>query len=156
GGFLYRKYFGKTRRAPSLILGISYYEYQMIVPKQEDLRIRLRTSGPAVSIATRWPTTNYTAWLFGMTLLPKLKVKEQATGISVTSGTNETTYGLGMHIGREYVLDRNHQVFWKLSHQLEKSVYEGQADTNDPIDNAAPTGVSATTGTTMFGIGYTW
>src|SRR5690606_3021612 len=141
-----------SRRAPSLLLGAGYSEYQFIIPKQETERIRLKTTGPKITIATRWPTTNYTAWLWGAALLPKIIVKEQATAASVKSGTGETSYGMEFHLGREYVLDRQQNLNWKITHRFEKTVYEGQADTNDPRTGAAPSGVDVTSGTTIFSV----
>jgi hypothetical protein len=155
-GLQFRTYSTLSRRSPSVNFGLKYSEYQMIVPRAETNRIRLKTSGVALSVQANVPKSNTVAWFFSSELIPKLKVSELKTSLDLKSGSNDTSYAVKFGFGQEYSIDRSHQVYWRLSHRIDKSVYEGTASQNDPITGAAPEGVTVTTGTSLFELGYTW
>jgi hypothetical protein len=155
-GFQFRRYSSFSRKSPSVTWGIQYSEYQMIVPKAEDNRAILKSTGASVGVVATVPKTNTTAWTVGGDLYPKMKVSEGKTAIQVKSGNNPTAYGFRFVFGQIHTIDRSGQMFWRISHRVDKTVYAGDSSPVDPIGGAALTGVSVTSGTSMFEVGYTW
>jgi hypothetical protein len=155
-GFQFRKFASLSRRASSVYFNVKYSEYQMIIPKAETERTRLKTNGVSVGVRANLPKTHTMSWFYGADFLPKLKVKEESTALTLKSGTDDVTYGMRLFFGQEFLVDHSHRMYWRLSHRVDKSVYEGAANQNDPITGAAPTGVTVTNGTSLFEVGYTW
>lgn len=154
--FLFRKYFTLSKKSPSLTFGLGYNEYRMTVAQNEANRIRLLESGLDLSLRFAAPTSSTHAWELGSEIIPKMTVSEQTTGTTAHSGTSPTSYALKFTLGEDFNLDRNNRVFWRLSHRIEKSVYSGSASVVDPSTGTTPSGVSVTTGVTMFELGYSW
>ncbi|OFZ19461.1 MAG: hypothetical protein A2Z20_05410 [Bdellovibrionales bacterium RBG_16_40_8] len=155
-GLQFRKYTSTSRRSLNFVWGVKFSDYEMSLPAEEKYRTRLHTTGLGLSIKATLPSTISEAWTAESELLPKLKVQEEKTAASLKSGADVTSYGVKLSLGREYILDRRNQVFWRISHRVDKSVYEGTANQNDPITGIAPKGVSVTTGSTLLEFGYAW
>lgn len=155
-GIQFRKFFSMSRKSPNLVFGINYDETQLLVPKSEPQRPRLKTTGVALRLEATLPKTTTRAWVVGAEFLPKIKVTEIQTGLDLQSGKKPTSYGFKFSFGQDFNFNRNHKVFWRLSHRIDKTVYEGTATLNDPITGTAPSGVSVTQGTSLFQFGFTW
>lgn len=155
-GFLFRNFSSVQRKSMSFTLGLKYSEYQMIIPKNETDRARLKSSGIGMSLEVKRPKDASTVWVLGADLLPKLKVKEGGTEAEIESGLSVTSYGVKFTVGQEFRLNRQNQIYWNLSHRFDKSVYQGIASPADPISGTNPVGVTVDLGMTMFGVGYSW
>lgn len=156
GGIRFRKSFGLDRRSPHLLIGLDFNESRMTVPANDPDRIRVRTSGLAISAGLQRPSSQTHVWDFGVRLLPRADQQEGKTASAVRSGQKQQTYSVGIWIGSRFLLDRKNQYFWQVSHCLDKSLYDGQANQVDPISGIQPSGVQVTLGTTLFRLGYTW
>ncbi|MCB0350720.1 MAG: hypothetical protein KDD38_06020 [Bdellovibrionales bacterium] len=155
-GFKFRKYSTLSRKSPHFNLGIVYSDYQMIIPKEESNRSRISSSGIAFSFLATMPQTVSSAWFIGTTLYPKLKIKEEAAATEIKTGTNFESYGIKFQFGQKFTLDRHNQIFWRISHRVDKTIYGGAADPVDPLTSVAPEGVVVTTGASLLELGYTW
>ena len=155
-GLKYRYFSSASQMASSVEYGLKFSEYQMIVPKSETSRTRLIERGPGLVIRARVPATLDRAWILNMEMLPRMNVKEESTALSLSSGPASTAYGLKIGLGHEFVIDRRHQVFWSLSHRVDKTVYEGNASAVDPLTGTAPSGVSVQMGVSLFEFGCRW
>ncbi|MCB0385251.1 MAG: hypothetical protein KDD43_07645 [Bdellovibrionales bacterium] len=156
GGLYFRKSFGLDRKSPLLLIGVGFREYRLNVPANDPDRIRVRTSGPSITLGIQQPSSVTHLWEAGVQLLPRGDQQEGKTGVNIRSGSKQETYSLGMWVGSRIVMDRKHQFYWRLTHTLDKSLFDGQANVADPISGVQPTGVYVNTGTTMFKLGYTW
>lgn len=156
GSLFFRKSFGLDRKSPMLFVGVGFREYRINVPANDPDRIRVRTSGPSITLGIQQPTSVSHLWEAGVQLLPRGDQQEGKTGINIRSGSKQETYSLGIYVGSRIVMDRKHQFYWQLSHTLDKSLFDGQASLPDPISGNQPTGVYINTGTTIFKLGYTW
>lgn len=156
GGIRFRKSFGLDRKSPHLLIGLDFNESRMTVPANDPDRIRVRTSGLAISAGLQRPSSQTHIWDFGVRLLPRADQQEGKTASTVRSGLKQQTYSMGIWIGSRLLLDRKNQYFWQISHCLDKSLYDGQANQVDPISGIQPSGVQVTLGTTLFRLGYTW
>ena len=128
----------------------------MVVPSTEPDRIGLSTHGLVLNLEARVPTGVNHANIFGVSLLPKLETKEEATQATFSSGNLDSAHAVEIAIGSEHIIDRKQQFFWKLSHRLQKHVYEGATIGNDPVTGSTLEGVSVTKGTTLFQFGFSW
>lgn len=155
-GVQFRRYSNLSRRSPNFNVAINYADYQLIIPKEETNRNRISSAGVALSFLATIPKNTTSAWTFGTTLYPKLKVKEQKTAVEIKSGTDYSAYAIKFQFGQEFTLDRKNQIFWRLSHRMDKMIYSGEASPADPISSVAPEGVIVTTGASLFELGYTW
>lgn len=155
-GIRFRKLFGFSLKAPTLELGLDYYENNFLVPKDATQRIRVKSTGLQVGLKAVIPKSKSFAWLLESKLVPGLSVEEIATGIDVESGSNNTSNMLTFSLGGRFLLDRQQQVFWRLEHQIEKSLYEGSTSVNDPIEGSTLSGVNVTNTTSIFYLGYAW
>jgi hypothetical protein len=155
-GFQFRRYSSFSRKSPSVTWGLQYSEYQMIIPKVENHRAILKSTGVSVGVGASVPKTNSTAWTVGGDLYPKMKVSEGKTGIQIKSGNSPTSYGFRFTFGQMHTIDRSSQMFWRLSHRVDKTVYAGDSSPVDPIGGATLSGVSVTSGSSLFEVGYTW
>ena len=156
GQIRFRKSFGLDRKSPHLLIGVGFSEYRLNVPANDPDRIRVRTSGPTISLGLQKPSSVSHIWEFGVQLLPRGEQQEGKTGINIKSGSKQETYSMGLWIGSRFVMDRKHQFYWQLSHTLDKSLFDGQANTVDPVNGVQPSGVYVNTGTSIFKFGYTW
>lgn len=155
-GLMLRKFGGTSVKSPHVIFGINYSEYQMVVPKAEASRIGIKHSGIGLFMNSYWPTELRKHWRAGVELAPKIKIDEEDTQLQLKAGSNLTAYSIKLTVGRDYILDRQNQLFWRLSHRLDRAVYDGTASDADPITGLTPQGVKASTGLTLLEIGFTW
>lgn len=155
-GLHFRKYSNLSAMSASMIFGIGYAEYQMIVPGGEQNRTRVKSSGPNISLQAKFPQNFVRKNIFGIELMPKQNVEEQKTSANVKSGTRPMSYTIKFSVGQEYSIDLNHQVFWRMSYRHEQTVYRGTANVDDPIDGTKPEGVAVRSGMSLFEVGYTW
>jgi len=156
GQVRFRKSFGLDRKSPHILIGIGLNEYRINVPTNDLNRIRVHTSGSVIELGLQKPSSVDHIWELGVQVLPQAKQKEKKTGIKVQSGSKQDTNGVGFWIGSRFVIDRKRQFYWRLSHTLNKSLYKGQANMDDPIEGTKPEGVYVKTGITLFKVGYTW
>ncbi|MCB0361647.1 MAG: hypothetical protein KDD35_02950, partial [Bdellovibrionales bacterium] len=156
GGIRFRKSFALDRRSSHLIIGVDFNESRLNVPANAPDRIRVRTSGAAISLGLQKPTSPNHSWEVGVKLLPRQDQNEGKTGIAISSGAKQQTYSIGFWLGSRFLLDRKNQYFWQLSHYFDKSLYDGQANKVDPSTGLQPSGVQVSNGTSMFRMGYTW
>ncbi|MEK6556034.1 MAG: hypothetical protein AABZ31_12385, partial [Bdellovibrionota bacterium] len=155
-GLRYRKFFNMTRKSPILTFGVDYDEYQVIVPKKETERVRLKTSGVALVFEGKIPVSNVKSWVVGTKFSIDPKVEEKETAIDLKSGGSPTSQTYQIYFGNDFTFNRHQTLFWRLQHRFDKSVYEGTANLNDPVSGAAPSGVAVTQGTTLLQLGFSW
>ncbi len=156
GGVNFRKYFSPSRRSPSVTFSLAYNQYNLNVPSADKNRIDLNTSGPDFGFLLKYPTSVSQAWLLSSDIMPSLTESEHTTGISVSSGDSPSAYAVKIGFGKEFMLSRGEQVFWKLSERYDKVIYLGTASQADPASGGTPSGVDVSTSTTIFEVGITW
>ncbi len=152
-GIQFRRHFGLSRRAPSLQFGLFYRESQVKVPRVAFERPSLRSSGLDLSLQAMVPSSNYHAWIYSLSLMPRLSHRESPPSSALKS---EDNYSLAVSLGSRYVFDRNQQFYWKLKHRFERNNFQGAALRPDPITSEVPQGVSVDQGLTLIEFGYTW
>lgn len=155
-GLRFRKFFGISRKSSQLSFGIDYADYQLKVPSDATQRVSSKTSGVKLSIDTSIPHSNTYSWTLGMHLMPRAKYAEKSTALDLKSGNSSETNQIGASLGGRYTFDRFNQIYWKLTHSVEKTMFSGTANTTDPLTSATPEGVSITNSFTMFSFGYVW
>ncbi len=155
-GLRSRKFFGATRLAPTLEFGLDYYEYEFRVPSDALTRGRLKSTGAQLSLETEVPNSPYRSYTLGFTFAPKLQHKETATAVDFQSGGSVDANAVGLSVGQKIRFDRSNAMFWKLSYQIEKDVFGGDASLADPQSGVAPSGVSVTNTFSLIQLGYTW
>ena len=155
-GLTWRSFSSLSRRSPSMQIGVSYNEYQMQVPLSETERIRLKSAGAKFDLSARVPESSKRAWLVGTSFIPSLNTDEDKTAIKIKSGSLESAQAWSVNFGKEHVLARTEQFFWRFSHRVDKHIYTGTADTNDPITGTTPEGVAVRSSTTIFSLGFSW
>jgi hypothetical protein len=151
-----RKFFGVSALAPSLIFGLDYREFQFRVPSDSQLRAKLTTTGPVLSLETELPSSALTSWTLGVTYAPKLRHKEVSNDVDFKSGDSLSASSFGVSLGSRYRFDRSHAMFWKLSQSVEKNVFSGDTSVPDLESGVTQHGVNVTNTTTLFQLGYTW
>jgi hypothetical protein len=153
-GLRFRRFFGYTPKAPSLTFGLNFREYQLGVPSYDDDRHGLRTSGAALSVQTEFPQSSHYAWTFDFSLEPNAAHSEIDTGLTAKSGSGVKADVVAAAIGGIYHFSRANQVYWKLSHTIERDIFSGEAQQADPILNSTPQGVTVTNSFTILQFGY--
>ena len=154
--FKFRNFFGLTKKSKSLTFGIGYDEYNFEVPADALQRYNTSSKGVHLRLEAALPDSSYTKWVWGVELMPSLKHEEEGTAVDVQSGTDNDASSVGIWFGKRFYFNRRNQAYWKVYHRAEKVLFDGEADTVDPIDGSLPEGVNVTTGTTMFQLGFTW
>lgn len=152
----FRKFIGIGKKRSTLIFGLGYREYQLTVPKDETLRIGMRTSGVRISLNTYLSRGPIYAWNFGVDYVPRATHEEHSTGVSAKSGSEAETEVIGLWIGGRWAFDRRDQVYWRIRHSLEQSRFQEQATVADPKSGSQPEGVRVQNGLSLFELGYTW
>lgn len=155
-GIKYRKFFTLSRRSPVTGVSLKYDEYQLNFPKKEAGRTRLKTTGVALGFDAKIPSSFTHAWTFGTDIIIRPTTTEEKTALNLKSGKNPTAQTFKAFVGSEYSFSRNQSLYWKLSHRLDKTVYEDSANQADPNTGATPSGVSVNQGVTMFELGFTF
>jgi hypothetical protein len=156
GTMIFRNYATNSRLSPSHSVFIGYEEDQLLVPRTEPDRIRLKNSSMVLGLGVRVPTSLEHAYKISVELAPKVSVKEESTQAQHKSGVLNASNGVRLSYTSEYVLSRGQQLFWKVSHRFDKSIYDGTTSGNDPITGGTLNGVSIERGTTLFQLGFTW
>lgn len=155
-GLKYRKFFTLSRKSPVTGVSLKYDEYQLNFPKKEAGRTRLKTTGISLGLDAKIPSSLTHAWTFGTDIIVRPTTTEERTALNLKSGKNPTAQTFKFFVGSEYSFSRNQSLFWKLSHRLDKTVYEGSANQVDPNSGVTPAGVSVNQGITMFELGFTF
>lgn len=152
----FRKFFGISRKSAQLTFGVGYSEYQFKVPSDSTYRVSSKTSGLKLAVEAGVPSTNTTSWTLGLHLKPRVKYTEKSTALDLKSGIASDSNEIGLSIGSRYTFDRYNQIFWKVTHSVEKTLFSGVANTTDPLSSVTPEGVSITNSMTIFTFGYIW
>lgn len=152
-GFRWRKFYGLSRKATTLSLGLDFSEYQFRVGKSVTERNSLKTVGAKLSLEATMPRSTSFAWVTGASITPRADHKEKG---AIRSGARDETTVMGIWVGGNHTFDRNSVVFWKLQHSIERNLFEKDASVADPVTGQTPKGVSVTNGTTMFTFGFRW
>lgn len=155
-GFKIRHFASHSRKSPSYVFGVGYDDYQMVLPRTATQRVRVSTSGAVIHMGAKLPLSLHHARLFSLDLLPRMSTDEESTTVTYSSGSLDSAHGVKISFGTEYIIDRKQQFFWKLSHRLDKHVYEGTSTGNDPITGGTLDGISVIQGTTFFQFGFVW
>lgn len=153
---LFRRFAGNSRKASSLIAGLNYNEYQMIVPATSTDRIRIKTKGIGLVLGVRVPKTSKKAYSARTVLRPDTKVLEGGTASTYNSGRLESATSWSIEVKSESVLDRKNVFFWSLSHSVDRILYKGSAAATDPVTGTTLSGISVTSGRSMLNVGFTW
>ena len=156
GGLRFRKFFGLSQQSKGLIFALDFSEYQMKIESSAQNRVGIKSSGVRLGVESILPTSNTHQWNLGVHLVPRLDHKHVQTGISAQAGDNQESTRFGVSLGSRFVFSRKSQVYWRLSHEIEKNLYDGQSSINDARTGAPVTGVEVTNSFTIFSIGYTW
>ncbi len=156
GGLRFRKFFGIHQQAKGLIFALDFSEYQMKIESSAQSRVGVKSSGVRLGVESLLPTSSAHQWNLGVHIIPRLDHKHVQTGISAQSGSNQESTGFGVSLGSRFVFSRKSQVFWRLSHEIEKNLFDGQSSVNDARTGNPVTGVEVTNSFTTFSIGYTW
>ncbi len=139
----------------SAVFGLGFTDYQILVPKEETERVGIKSKGLSINLDLRVPK-NKSTWVYSWTFLPDIEVSEITTGIKVKGGKSLESYGIKFSIGNEIRVDEFNQIYWRLSHRYDKTIYDGTANQVDPRNGQTPTDVSFDRGISMFEFGYIW
>jgi hypothetical protein len=156
GGLDFRKYFGVTRRANSIVFGLHYFDNVFSPPSTDTYRTQTKSFGFGLHFEGRIPSSATYAWLMGAEMDPKVSEAEFGTALGLNSGSTSSSSLYGVHLGGEIKLARTSLLTWKAEVQLEKDQFIGSANLPDPITHTIPSGVSVTQTQSMFSFGYTW
>lgn len=152
----FRKFFGMSRKSNSVNFGFHYMDYKLQVPLDDLTRMRLKTSGFGVHIMARIPTAASYAWTFGGFIDPRLSHTELSTGINAESGSSPESSRVGLNIGGEFKMSRQHQITWQLSVAVQKDRFSSNSLVADPETGSAINGVSVTNSFSFLSLGYRW
>ena len=155
-GFRFRHFASEKPKSSALILGIDWSEYRFNVSPAAQVRQRLLTSGAKVTAGLELPTSKTYMLTADVSLLPKARHTELDTRSTVRSGNSNETNSFGASLGGVIRIDSGNAYFWRLSHKIEKNVFEGTANSVDPVSGITPNGVSVSNSSTLFEIGCTW
>lgn len=155
-GIRFRKFFGYTRKAPTMTLGVDYSEYQFNVPKNASQRVGKKATGVRLMFEAVVPKFRTQAIILGASYTPRINLEIIDTDLSLEPGSSYDTDKVSAWFGSRYRFDRKFQVYWKASHTLQKTVYRGEANESDPKTGAQPSGVSVTESLSVFQVGFTW
>lgn len=155
-GVRFRHFASEKPKSSALILGIDWSEYRFTPSPSSQVRQRLLTSGAQIKAGIEFPTSKSYMWTADVSLLPKARHLELDTRATVRSGSSNETNTFGASLGGVIRIDSGNAYFWRFSHKIEKNVFDGMANSVDPISGITPTGVSVTNSSTLFEIGCTW
>lgn len=155
-GLRWRKFFGVSRRAPSLSVGADYSEIQNKFSSTASGRVNTKSTGVRLAIEAQLPRSNSFGLGFGAFLAPKFDNQETASTGSIRSGGKASSSLVGFWLGGQSHFDRHHQIFWRLQHSIERNFFQGAASTSDPLTGATPDGVTVTNGLSLIVLGYRW
>ena len=155
-GIRYRDYFTHDLTYPYLIWGADYYQYHLSVPQDAQSRADLYSTGAKFSILGVFPGRRSYAWNLGFGLLPKMYHHEGSNSAGFRSGGHADANSVEILIGGRWQLSPSSSMFWRVTYQIEKDVFTGQASIPDPSSHTTPTGVSVTNSSVFLQMGYGW
>ncbi len=155
-GVRMRRFYGLSRKAPSLEFSLDYIDNNFGVPADSTTRTKFKTSGLNLGLKTRIPTTPRYAWTLSFGVAPKAFHAEVANPLDYKSGDKAETNRLSLAVGGEIKLLRTSQMVWELGYSLEKNSFTGLSTTADPVTGTTLNNVSATQSQTVFSFGYRW
>ncbi len=155
-GLNFRNFFGLSRRSNSLDLGVYYSEVKFSVPGDNLKRIKTKSTGLGLKFEARIPTAPSYAWILGGKIEPRNSQSELASGLNLQSGTSPQSSKVGINLGGEIKMSRQHQLIFDLGVSVEKIEFTGSASQADPESLQTPTGVSVTNTQTLLSLGYRW
>ena len=155
-GIRLRQFSGLKRLSKWFVYGIDFSESVLDVPSDSFTRSGNESQGVRFSAEAYLPSSKYKATNIGFELLPNLDHKERFSGLSLVSGSSSKTNAFGLWVGQRMILNRRHQLFWKLAHRVEKTQFTGSTNKVDPISSLTLSGVPVETGMTIFSLGLTW
>lgn len=155
-GIRYRDYFTHDLTYPYLIWGADYYQYHLSVPQDAQSRADLYSIGAKFSIMGVFPCRRSYAWNLGFALFPKMYHHEGSNAAGFRSGGHADANSVEILLGGQWQLSPSSSMFWRVTYQIEKDVFTGQASVPDPSSHTTPTGVSVTNSTVFLQMGYGW
>lgn len=155
-GFKFRTFYENSSRSANSSVGLSYRSYGRKLPSDDTGRLSLRTRSALIQFETQIPSTKRYSWDLGAEFAPFALHEELATGVRTLSGDKSETFGVGVTLGGEYLLDRSNRFFWKLNHFAERNLYTGPMSAADPVAGSVLTGASVTNSFTQFSVGHIW
>jgi len=155
-GIRYRDYFTHDLTYPYLIWGADYYQYHLSVPQDAQSRADLYSTGAKFSIMGVFPGRRSYAWNLGFGLFPKMYHHEGSNAAGFRSGGHADANSVEILIGGQWQLSPSSSMFWRVTYQIEKDIFTGQASVPDPSSHTTPTGVSVTNSTVFLQMGYGW
>lgn len=155
-GIQFRKFFGISRKSKSVTLGLGLYESQFEVPTSADERMGLESKGGRISLEADLPINLQSSWTMGFEVLPSISHTEITNVADIKSGNSPSSSAMGIWVGRNLLLDRKNQLYFKVSHHIEKNRFSGDTHAVDPVSQSNYTGAGVTRGTTLLHMGFTW
>lgn len=152
----FRNFFGLSRRSNSLDMSVYYTEFKFTVPGDSTKRVKTKSNGVGLKFEARIPTAPSFAWIIGGKIEPRNSQSELATGLNLQSGTSPQSSKVGINLGGEIKMSRQHQLIFDLGVSVEKIQYSGAASAADPETSQTPTGVSVTNTQSLLSLGYRW
>jgi len=153
----FRKTFGDHWTAPGVIVALGYSEYDFKVSSASNNRIGVNSSGLRLRAEAILPKSEIYQWRLGVEFMPRLDHQENSSQNNFQSGGSNESSLMGVSVGGKFIFSREHQMFWSVSYQLERNLFSGSSNVNDPrLDQAPVTGVEVTNTFTIFSLGYTW
>lgn len=153
----YRKTFGLSPTAPGVVVGLGYSEYELKVSSASGNRIGVKSAGVRLRAEAILPKSPTYQWRLGVEFMPRLEHEETGGQVNVESGGSNESSRMGVSVGGKFIFSREHQMFWSVQYQIERNLFSGSSNVNDPRANTSPvTGVEATNAFTIFSLGYTW
>lgn len=137
-GLQFRRFFGMSVNASSVVFGLRYVDYAFSVPPTASSRLKQHTRGPAVDLNVSIPSSKHYFWNFGFTAQPFLVHEETIGGTDVRAGSTNETAAVGINLGGEYRFSRQTRTFFRFSSLLYKSQFSGSASAIDPVTGARP------------------
>lgn len=154
--FSFGAFFRRHFAASSLTIGIESVDSELKVSGDATRRVKTKTTGFRFSVDGEYETDSASRWTLGFSVTPKAQHQESATALDFRSGENPESYIVGAAVGRRWQMNDANALFIRIQHTVERNLFTGPASGVDPETSATPSGVSATTGTTLIQFGYGW
>ncbi len=155
-GLRHRRYFGLSRKSPSIEFGLNFSEYNFKVPSDSTNRTKIQTTGLTFDVQLKMPTSARNTSTLGFSISPRHSHKEIATGWELISGEGVETNRIGLGFGGEIRLSRKSQLIWSFDLKFEKNLFSGTSNTPEPDSSPAVKGVSVNNTFSILRLGYKW
>lgn len=155
-GLRLRKFFGNTLQSKSIEFSALYVDDKLDVDGSSASRSKLESHGLGLGMRARLPSSDTHAWMVGAKLFPRLQHQEKVAASNVSSGAPTESTRLSFEVGSEFKLDRRDQIFWNISFESSKDLFEGAAALPNPGSAQPVQNVSAKTSSYIFSLGYRW